>query len=80
MKITVEKAVRVAVEIEVKPCPFCGGEPSIKYVPGEYGYANPTAYVTCKSCNVMLEREVPAKSEEEAYRFIAGLWNRRTPI
>lgn len=80
MKITVEKAVRVAVEIEVKPCPFCGGEPSIKYAPGEYGYYYPTIRVKCKRCNASIERDVSGKSEEEAYRFIAELWNRRVNI
>lgn len=80
MKIAIEKTVREVVEIEIKPCPFCGGEPSIKYAPGEYGYCNPTIRVECKRCHASIEREVSSKSEEEAYKSIAELWNRRANI
>ena len=80
MKIKVEKTVREVVEIEVKPCPFCGGEPSTYYYHGQHGYYNPTIRVECKCCNASIERDVSGKSEEEAYRFMAELWNRRVNI
>ena len=80
MKITVEKTVKELVEIEIKPCPFCGGEPGTEYYHGQHGYYNPTARIECKCCNASIERDVSGKSEEEAYRLMAELWNRRTNI
>lgn len=77
MKMLVEKTVKEIVEIEVKPCPFCGGEPSIEFYPGQYGYFHSTVRIECEQCNASIEKEVSGKTEEEAYRFIACLWNRR---
>lgn len=77
MKISVEKTVKEVVEIEVKPCPFCGGTPSIEYHPGQFGYYHSTARIECERCNASIEKGVPGKTEEEAYRFMAGRWNRR---
>lgn len=36
-------------EIQLKPCPFCGGKAEIKYVQSGWSYEN-TAYVRCTKC------------------------------
>ena len=82
MKITVEKSSREEIEIEVKPCPFCGRMPTLKYYPGLYGYGDDSdlAYIKCENCNVRMVEEVSGMSEEKVLRLVAKRWNRRANI
>ena len=66
-------------EIELKPCPFCGGN-NIKC--GAFAIVT-DCYVECTDCGAMFETEVPwgNMNEEEHDRAclekLAKLWNRR---
>ena len=52
---------------ELKPCPFCGSNATLKYPrEGELGYS---ATITCNKCHV----EMWAASKEE----VIEMWNRR---
>ena len=48
---------------DLKPCPFCGGEASMRYVCGEY-------FVLCKSCS-------GSGTIVNAEKKAAEAWNRR---
>ena len=82
MKIKAEKTVREVVEIEVKPCPFCGRMPTLKYYPGLYGYGDDSdlAYIKCENCDVKMVKEVSGMSEEKVFRLMAERWNKRVNI
>lgn len=59
--------------IELKPCPFCGGEATIWSGPIEDDYFNTYYDVYCTECNCMTPK---FHVEESAVTF----WNRREPI
>lgn len=55
------------MEIELKPCPFCGGN-NIAYVAGDR-----CTYTTCDDCMA----EGPFAAGEEQEEAAAKLWNTR---
>ncbi len=67
--------MNVKVMTELKPCPFCGGEPISYYIPPHEHYIvdfppfEGAGYVECPHCDCGLS----AKTEEEAIEK----WNRR---
>lgn len=65
-------------EIELKPCPFCGGEakPFRHQAMGEDGWRPPFLYgVACSECPTVIKSRHVARTEAD----MAELWNRRTP-
>lgn len=68
---TVEEFFWLELEykVELKPCPFCGGEAKRSHQWTNSG-SNPV--VRCKQCGAMTEL---CKTGDEAI----GAWNRRTP-
>ena len=63
--------------IELKPCPFCGGEAEYVYCTGIIiATLNPIA-VKCKECGAAT-MNVDASTEYCAKGKAAELWNRRT--
>ena len=54
---------------ELKPCPFCGGEPKMCQM-YDRDYCMPAWYVYCPACGAMMENSF---SEQDA----AAVWNRR---
>lgn len=65
-------------EIELKPCPFCGGEakPFRHQAMGEDGWRPPFLYgVACSECPTIIKSRHVARTEAD----MAELWNRRTP-
>lgn len=59
--------------IELKPCPFCGGEAKLKhkgYIGGAY------AYIICNECECSTP-EIGSAVEYCADDKVSGMWNRR---
>ena len=73
------KRVLSTVELcEAKLCPFCGGEPEIKYVAGNYDYYPDKVQIKCKSCGAMIVLEDPGvKSDEKLIKLTLSRWNDR---
>lgn len=70
---------------ELKPCPFCGGEATIRLKQGSWGYTPDRVSVICKPCGIGWsfvaedqERGKPPHSiEKEATKKAVDKWNRR---
>lgn len=60
-------------EIELKPCPFCGGKAELKR---DSILAGPRAYVKCKECGVETQR-VDISLDYAAYEVAKQIWNCR---
>lgn len=63
--------------IELKPCPFCGGEAEYVYRAGILIAALCPVVVKCKECGAVTAY-VDASTEYCAKDKAAELWNRRT--
>lgn len=63
-----EKGTYGKKEIELKPCPFCGGKAVIKY--GSEGYCS---WIFCEDCYATSAACFPPESVEKAIEA----WNRR---
>jgi Lar family restriction alleviation protein len=62
------------------PCPFCGGEGTVDYNPGSWGYTPSTAYVRCKSCTARgALREAITDNVESVKDEAIASWNLRAP-
>ena len=69
-------------EVELKPCPFCGGKAVIKAKTKEYGF---TIWVECEKCNARIDGFCPSiENENKSIENIENcknkaieLWNRR---
>jgi len=61
----------MSAERELKPCPFCGGEPSVSY--GTDHTNKPCPYIECINCAGMGGF---AESEQEAKEA----WNARSQV
>lgn len=75
--------------MELKPCPFCGGEAEIAFIQNKTDqYHLPTLVnlsIKCKSCGVEFcdgivippFQRVPAKAVDDKLIELADKWNRR---
>lgn len=65
--------------VELKPYPFCGGEPYFRHPVKERGTAFETMFVECKKCGASpYGISVYCNDDtENKYKAIAKLWNRR---
>lgn len=70
--------------IELKPCPFCGGEAEINKKPlwrGNHGYKGCYEFVAvCKKCGCKVDHiknDSIYRSEEEAQENVINAWNKR---
>lgn len=65
-------------EINIKPCPFCGGKAYARFVKekGAFGYAS----VECRRCGAVpyVHQAYRNLSIEEAVKGVVEAWNRRT--
>lgn len=67
----------------IKPCPFCGDTPTIKYKYGDYGYTPDTAHISC--CIVHLSGPTEKWEQgrghysvkEETTNILIDRWNKR---
>lgn len=65
-------------DIELKPCPFCGGEADFdahlasKYEVEELGFAD-SYYAECEGCEI-------STTPQDSYIKAANTWNTRAPI
>lgn len=69
--------------MELKPCPFCGGnaepfayEIKKRKAPGNIVYAA----IRCFRCNVHMCKELHDLSMEDAEAIMKCVWNRRTDL
>lgn len=60
------KWLELPADVQLKPCPFCGGEAVLDVYKG-------TGLVSCKSCTLVTQTGDDVLSAVEA-------WNRRSPI
>lgn len=66
--------------IELKPCPFCGGEPYFLKPRHEKGTAFDTMMIECKHCGALPYgvSVYDGEKEEDKKAAIAKFWNRRS--
>ncbi len=78
-------------ELELKPCPFCGGEAIYRYFPAPYDFQNNEQLVTirveCSKCHVSAPKDMElrihlAKNGQMLFAKderldLATIWNRR---
>lgn len=66
--------------IEIKPCPFCGGEPYFLKPRHEKGTALDTMMIECKHCGALPYgvSVYDGEKEEDKKAAIAKFWNRRS--
>ena len=66
--------------LDLKPCPFCGGEPYFLKPRHEKGTAFDTMMIECKHCGALPYgvSVYDGKKEEDKKAAIAKFWNRRT--
>lgn len=66
--------------IDLKPCPFCGGEPYFLKPRHEKGTAFDTMMIECKHCGALPYgvSVYDGKKEEDKKAAIAKFWNRRS--
>lgn len=63
---------------ELRPCPFCGGEPSFKTEYGCYGYTPNVYQIGCDNCGVYFSLvDDFHNSEAENKAELIKMWNRR---
>ena len=69
------------MEVELKPCPFCGSGKGNLYriVINQYGFD--TAAIFCNGCKqtVILEENEWEGTDEKNWELAAEAWNRRDP-
>ena len=70
----------MGIDIELKPCPFCGGEArkaTLKNTPVSY-----KTYIYCQVCNTEVTEAVTDKHDtvEDAVNRMAKQWNRRAKV
>lgn len=60
--------------VELKPCPFCGGEAFIKV-----NSQTLNCYVNCPNCEVAMKRNFKGNKrvEEVLIKLISQAWNKR---
>ena len=63
---------------KIKPCPFCGGEPSFEIDYGCYGYTPNVYRIECDDCGAYFSLvDDFHNSEEENEAELIKRWNRR---
>lgn len=55
---------------ELKPCPFCGGKPKLRY-------RKPFSYVVCTGCKSSSELVCDSYEEGDGKADAIAAWNRR---
>lgn len=58
--------------MELKPCPFCGGQTILIEQDGHAKFR-----LACSTCHVFLARRYKPGEADEAYQNLLGRWNRR---
>lgn len=75
----IRKTVKKTVEIDLKPCPCCGGEADFKYTKSfrqRHWDDKGSASVQCTHCKI----STPFKSSEDHQLVVAEIWNQREPV
>lgn len=68
---------------KLKPCPFCGGEPSTSFGSVPLSFSGYYYSISCKKCGVKLKREIDAftigekEAKKQLKKQVEILWNRR---
>ena len=62
---------RIEVDIELKPCPFCGGEAELRYE-NRLGRT-----IRCRSCHIGITNKVLRQSTEWLEQKLIEKWNKR---
>ena len=74
------KRLEVTTAIELKPCPFCGGEAKlIKGFPSQQGKGSNIRFVQCKRCNCKTKtfQQLPFESWRDNEAAAIKAWNER---
>ena len=66
------------VEVELKPCPFCG-KTKLKLELTTIGGVSPrtTSQITCENCGAIVRAEYPEDREIKDTLLLVGTWNSR---
>lgn len=80
MKIKIEEIRREVTEVELLPCPFCGGEDLEVMTNNEMNkrYGGIRAVVMCNTCRAQGAIAETKGFESEAKIGAINLWNRRS--
>ena len=76
MDIKVLKINEQLINMELKPCPFCGSDKHIDYYQSEKWYNEPFAYVNCRKCDATVRVNGDRGAINLLYNAVK-IWNRR---
>jgi Lar family restriction alleviation protein len=66
------------LQVEIRPCPFCGGEPIVSQNPYDFA-PRVGSHVACRECGIRTP-EVCRQTGDDAARAGIELWNKRVGI
>lgn len=63
--------------VELKPCPFCGGEARLRTGVTSGLSTRPIAWVKCKSCEISTPALIDSHTDGVNISEVIDMWNKR---
>lgn len=66
-------------EVELSPCPFCGGEPEMRHVGNDH-MRKREIEIKCRNCSVKMRHATLRHGFGWLEDIASAAWNQRTPV